>query len=70
MVTGVVVVEFRQTKTAPTAFTLRVLVRNADNLHEAIVRGVSAAIELQPKHTRQYRATAIDFVRCDVDAVA
>ena len=70
MFSGVVVVEFRPSRHAAPAFTLRVLVRNVENLHDAIVRGVGAAIELRPEVVRGHRAVAVDFIRLEIDAVA
>lgn len=70
MFSGVVIVEFRPTRLAPPSLTMRVLVRNVENLHDAIVRGVGAAIELAPPDVRRQRAFAVDWVRVNVDAVA
>ena len=46
MVSGVVVVEFTQGGNPATYRTIRVLVRNAEDVHQAIVKGVPRAIEL------------------------
>ena len=70
MISGVVVVEFRSARHSPPTKTIRVLVRNAENLHDAIVRGVFAAIELLPETLRTHRAVVCDFVRVDFDLVA
>lgn len=70
MLSGVAVIEFRVTRGAPVARTVRVLVRNADNVHEAIIRGIAAAIELVPVHQRAYQAAVVDWCGVQFDLVA
>jgi hypothetical protein len=70
MFSGVLVVEFRRSRTSPPVVTMRILVRNVETLHDAIVRGVAAAIELRPDTATVNRAFAIDWIRIDVDAIA
>lgn len=70
MFSGVVSVEFRSPVAPHPERVIRVLVRNVTNMHEAMARGVSAAIELQAAHGRETRPTIVDWVRCDFDIIA
>lgn len=69
MISGVLTVEFRPAKRSPARHTIRVLVRNADHLLEAIARGVATAIELEPSYVTGNRVVAIDWQRVELDAV-
>lgn len=62
--------EFRSVRGMPPRHTIRVLVRNADHLLEAIARGVATAIELQPSYVIGNRVVATDWQRIELDAVA
>lgn len=70
MISGVLTVEFRLTRAAPPSRTIRVLVRNAENLQDAIVKGVSAAIELCPEVASITHAVAANWGTVELDAVA
>lgn len=62
--------EFCAHRGAPPVRIIRVLVRNADSLVDAIIRGVTAAIEIDPAAASITRAVAADWCRVDLDLVA
>lgn len=69
MITGVLTVEFRPSRTSKSRHTIRILVRNAEHLIDAVARGVATAIEIAPTHAEGNRAVATDWQRIDIDAV-
>lgn len=70
MISGVVTVEFRYTKHAAVSRTVRVLVRNAEHMHEVLVRGVGAAMDLAREHERGWHITASNFELVEFDHIA
>ena len=69
-VSGVATVEFRRFKHGQLAHTVRVLVRNADDVRDAISKAASVAIELSPTHIVNAHIAVVDWIAIDFDVVA